>query len=59
MADREGFEPSIGFILYTISNRAPSASRTPIQKLFFTFIFYSSFMLLSNGFLYSLPSIPL
>ena len=39
MAVREGFEPSIEFPLYTLSRRAPSATRTShrfedfIQKL--------------------------
>ena len=32
MAEREGFEPSLGFHLNTISNRAPSATRTPLHE---------------------------
>ena len=31
MAEREGFEPSIGSHLYTLSRRAPSAARTPLR----------------------------
>ena len=31
MAEREGFEPSIRFPVYTLSKRAPSAARPPIQ----------------------------
>ena len=30
MAEREGFEPSMGFTPYTLSRRAPSAARTPL-----------------------------
>ena len=33
-AEREGFEPSIEFPLYTLSKRAPSASRTPLLQIF-------------------------
>src|SRR6266850_8404111 len=31
MAEREGFEPSKHFHAYTVSNRAPSATRTPLR----------------------------
>ncbi len=34
LAVREGFEPSIGINLYTLSRRAPSTARTPHQILF-------------------------
>lgn len=33
MTMREGFEPSIQLRVYTLSRRAPSATRTPHQKL--------------------------
>src|SRR5690606_17709882 len=32
LAEREGFEPSTPVKVYTISNRAPSAARPPLQK---------------------------
>ena len=32
-AEREGFEPSMGFHPYTLSRRAPSAARTPLRRL--------------------------
>ena len=32
MADREGFEPSIRFHVYTRSRRAPSTTRPPVLK---------------------------
>ena len=31
MAEREGFEPSIRVNVYTLSRRAPSAARPPLQ----------------------------
>ncbi len=31
MAEREGFEPSIRVNVYTLSRRAPSATRPPLQ----------------------------
>ena len=31
LAEREGFEPSIRFPVYTLSKRAPSATRPPLQ----------------------------
>ena len=31
MADREGFEPSIRFHVYTLSRRAPSTTRPPVH----------------------------
>ena len=34
MAEREGFEPSIGFTLYALSRGAPSATRPPLQNSF-------------------------
>ena len=33
MADREGFEPSIDFHLYTRSRRAPSTTRPPAPTI--------------------------
>ncbi len=33
LAEREGFEPSIRANVYTLSRRAPSAARTPLQIL--------------------------
>ena len=32
MAEREGFEPSIRFLLYALSRGAPSATRPPLQN---------------------------
>ena len=32
MAERMGFEPMIEFPLYTLSKRAPSTTRPPLQK---------------------------
>ena len=32
LAEREGFEPSIRFPVYTLSKRAPSATRPPLQN---------------------------
>jgi hypothetical protein len=32
MAEGEGFEPSIRFPAYTLSKRAPSATRPPLRK---------------------------
>lgn len=32
MAERPGFEPGIGFPLYTLSRRAPSATRPPLHE---------------------------
>ena len=31
-AERPGFEPGVGVNLHTLSKRAPSATRTPLQK---------------------------
>ena len=33
VAEREGFEPSIGFILYALSRGAPSATRPSLRIL--------------------------
>ena len=33
VAEREGFEPSKQFPVYTLSKRAPSATRPPLQNL--------------------------
>ena len=33
LAEKEGFEPSIGINLYTLSRRAPSAARPLLQNL--------------------------
>jgi hypothetical protein len=33
-AEREGFEPSIRFPVYTLSRRAPSTTRTPLLEIF-------------------------
>ena len=30
-AEREGFEPSVGFLLHPLSKRVPSATRSPLQ----------------------------
>ena len=32
MAERMGFEPMKGLLLYTLSKRAPSTTRPPLQK---------------------------
>lgn len=32
LADREGFEPSIRFPVYTLSRRAPSTTRPPVRR---------------------------
>lgn len=34
MAEREGFEPSLGFTLNTLSRRAPSATQPPLRIAF-------------------------
>ena len=34
MAEREGFEPSKRFPVYTLSKRAPSTTRPPLQNIF-------------------------
>ena len=40
MAERMGFEPMKGLLLYTLSKRAPSATRPPLQnKLFLKYVF--------------------
>jgi hypothetical protein len=31
VVEREGFEPSIRLLIYTLSRRAPSATQTPLQ----------------------------
>jgi hypothetical protein len=31
MAEREGFEPSIRFLVYTLSRRAPSTTRSSLR----------------------------
>jgi hypothetical protein len=31
LAEREGFEPSVGFPLHTLSKRAPSTTRTSLR----------------------------
>ena len=33
LAEREGFEPSVRLPLHTLSKRAPSTTRTPLQTL--------------------------
>jgi hypothetical protein len=33
LAERAGFEPAIPFRVYTLSRRAPSTTRTPLQKI--------------------------
>ena len=33
MAEREGFEPSNGLTHYTLSKRAPSATRPPLREI--------------------------
>ncbi len=37
-AEREGFEPSIPLRVYTLSRRAPSATRTPLCVNFESFL---------------------
>ena len=37
MAEREGFEPSKQFPVYTLSKRAPSATRPPLQLIIGSF----------------------
>ena len=32
LAERMGFEPMKGLLLYTLSKRAPSTTRPPLQK---------------------------
>ena len=36
MAERMGFEPMKGLLLYTLSKRAPSTTRPPLQDLYMT-----------------------
>ena len=38
MAERMGFEPMIEFPLYTLSKRAPSTTRPPLQIIYPLFI---------------------
>ena len=38
MAERMGFEPMIEFPLYTLSKRAPSTTRPPLQNTYSLFI---------------------
>ena len=38
MAERMGFEPMIEFPLYTLSKRAPSTTRPPLQNNYSLFI---------------------
>ena len=40
MAERMGFEPMKGFILYTLSKRAPSTTRPPLLILKFYNLLY-------------------
>ena len=35
MAEREGFEPSLGLTLNTLSRRAPSATQPPLQIFYY------------------------
>ena len=32
MAERVGFEPTVGFPQHTLSKRAPSTTRTPLRE---------------------------
>ena len=45
MAERMGFEPMKGLLLYTLSKRAPSTTRPPLLKnltnQFFKFLIFS------------------
>ena len=43
MAEREGFEPSKQFPVYTLSKRAPSATRPPLLER------YPQLLLLDNN----------
>ena len=47
MAEREGFEPSKVLLLYTLSKRAPSTTRPPLQ-LIFPMIYHNKIILNRN-----------
>ena len=47
MAEREGFEPSKRFPVYTLSKRAPSTTRPPLQSIFL--FFYNIWFIKENG----------
>ena len=54
MAERMGFEPMKEFPLYTLSKRAPSTTRPPLQitLVYYNFVIFLSFEILieeSNG----------
>ena len=54
MAERMGFEPMKEFPLYTLSKRAPSTTRPPLQIIlvYYNFVIFLSFEILieeSNG----------
>ena len=50
LAEREGFEPSLGLTLNTLSRRAPSATQPPLRKTLnfddhFAVVNYTSMMI--------------
>ena len=47
MAEREGFEPSKRFPVYTLSKRAPSTTRPPLQLI--SLFFYNIWSIKENG----------
>ncbi len=49
MAEGEGFEPSIRFPVYTLSRRAPSAARPPLQSRRETRCICSGHVCMSSG----------
>ena len=48
MAEREGFEPSVVLLLHTLSKRAPSTTRPPLQ-LIFPIIYHIKFVVNINS----------
>ncbi len=44
MVDKEGFEPSIQLPAYTLSRRAPSATRPSIQLVLYIYIIKKYFL---------------
>ncbi len=48
MAEREGFEPSLEFLLNTLSKRAPSTTRPSLQPFYFTSFCGGSWFALQN-----------
>ena len=50
MAERMGFEPMKGLLLYTLSKRAPSTTRPPLQKNIFyiLYIIFDTLFIVKN-----------